>query len=114
GDSRAAARPRRRRRRWIAPVAIVCAVALLLGGAWIASRAVYFVGTDRQGFVTIYRGLPYDLPGGVHLYERFYTSGVPAEIVPVARRKKLLDHTLRSRNDAESLVNQLELGKLSQ
>jgi serine/threonine protein phosphatase PrpC len=114
GDSRAAARPRRHRRRWIAPVAIVCAVALLLGGAWIASRAVYFVGTDRQGFVTIYRGLPYDLPGGVHLYERFYTSGVPAEIVPVARRKKLLDHTLRSRNDAESLVNQLELGKLSQ
>jgi protein phosphatase len=104
---------RRRRRRWIAPVATVGVLVLVLGGLWIASRAVYFVGTDKQGFVTIYRGVPYDLPGGIHLYERFYTSGVPAEIVPAARRKKLLDHTWRSRGDAESLVNQLELGKLS-
>ena len=112
----APARTKRRRRggrRWVFPVAFLCVLALFLGGAWIATRAVYFVGTDSQGFVTIYRGVPYALPGGIHLYERFYTSGVPAEIVAPARRKKLLDHSLRSRNDAESLVNQLELGKLS-
>jgi protein phosphatase len=94
-------------------VALLCVLALVLGGLWLASRAVYFVGTDSQGFVTIYRGVPYDLPFGIHLYEHFYTSGVPAEIVPVVRRKKLLDHTWRSQNDAVSLVNQLELGKLA-
>jgi PPM family protein phosphatase len=104
---------KKRSRRWIAPVALVCVVVLVLGGLWIASRAVYFVGTDSQGFVTIYRGVPYDLPFGIHLYERFYTSGVPAEIVAPARRKKLLDHTWRSQNDAVSLVNQLELGRLT-
>jgi PPM family protein phosphatase len=113
GAEPVASKKRRRSRRWIAPVAVVCVLALIVGGLWIASRAVYFVGTDSQGFVTIYRGVPYDLPFGIHLYERFYTSGVPAQIVPVARRSKLLDHTWRSQDDAVSLVNQLELGKLS-
>jgi serine/threonine protein phosphatase PrpC len=108
-----ATKRKRRSRRWIAPVAVVCVLAVVVGGLWIASRAVYFLGTDSQGFVTIYRGVPYDLPFGIHLYERFYTSGVPAEIVPATRRSKLLDHTWRSQNDAVSLVNQLELGKLS-
>ena len=105
--------PERRRRRWIAPVAAVCVLAVVLVAAWIASRAVYFVGTDSQGFVTIYRGVPFDLPAGIHLYERFYTSGVPAQTVSPARRKKLLDHTWRSQRDATSLVNQLELGRLN-
>jgi protein phosphatase len=94
-------------------VAVVSVLAVVLVALWIASRAVYFVGTDSQGFVTVYRGVPFDLPAGIHLYERFYTSGVPAEIVPPARRKKLLDHTWRSQRDATSLVDQLELGRLT-
>jgi protein phosphatase len=106
----------RRRRRVPRPVKIaliVLAIALpLLVGGWLASRAVYFVGTDKHGLVTIYRGLPYDLPAGVRLYERFFVSGVPAREVPVARRKRLLDHTLRSQRDAENLLNDLELGRL--
>jgi protein phosphatase len=114
GEGRPArAGPRRRSRRWIAPIAIAGVLAVVVVGLWIASRAVYFVGTDSQGFVTIYRGVPYDLPAGIHLYERFYTSGVPAEIVPPGRRKKLLDHTWRSQRDAVSLVDQLELGRLT-
>jgi PPM family protein phosphatase len=113
GAEPAPVRKKRSRRRWIAPVALLCVLALILGGLWLASRAVYFVGTDSQGFVTIYRGVPYDLPFGIHLYEHFYTSGVPAEIVSPARRSKLLDHTWRSQNDAVSLVNQLELGRLA-
>ena len=31
------------------------------------------------GFVTVYRGMPYDLPAGLHLYGVNYESGVPAD-----------------------------------
>jgi protein phosphatase len=64
--------------------------------------------------VTVYRGLPWDLPAGIHLYESYYVSGVPAADLSAARRKDLLDHRLRSQHDATNLVDQLELGKVSQ
>ena len=87
----------------------------LLGGAgWLASRQLYFIGTNAQGVITIYRGLPYDLPGGVRLYESFYVSGVAASSLPAARRSSLLDNRLRSEKDAASLVRDLELGKVTQ
>ena len=38
------------------------------------SRQVYFVGTNDAGLVTLYRGVPYDLPFGVDLYEEDYAS----------------------------------------
>ena len=46
----------------------------LIVGAWLATRAVYFVGTDPADgrTVAIFRGLPYELPFGIHLYERWY------------------------------------------
>jgi protein phosphatase len=109
----AASRRRRVPRKLIALITVVVVAVPLAIGLWLASRGVYFVGTDRQGIVTVYRGLPYDLPFGVRLYERFYASGVPAADVPGQRRAKLLDHTLRSQRDAESLVDNLELGKLA-
>jgi PPM family protein phosphatase len=63
--------------------------------------------------VTIYRGLPYNLPFGVPLYETYYVSGVPASIVPAARRSQLLNNNLRSQSDATSLVMDLEQGRIS-
>jgi protein phosphatase len=103
---------RRRGRRGARPaLAVMVVAALLLAGGWIASRAVYFVGTDH-GFVTVFQGLPYELPGGVKLYQPEYTSGVPASELPANRRKTLLDHTLRSRKDAADLVRKLELGQV--
>jgi protein phosphatase len=62
--------------------------------------------------VTIYRGLPYELPFGIELYENWYESGVPLAAVPTERREKLLDHQLRSRDDAEDLVRALEKGQV--
>jgi len=62
--------------------------------------------------VTLYRGLPYDLPLGLELYAPKYTSNVPARAVPRARRGRVLDHEWRSRGDAEDLVRQLEQGTL--
>jgi protein phosphatase len=105
--------PRKRRRRLpFAIVAVVCVVALLGVAAWLATRAVFFVGTDSTGVVTIYRGLPYELPFGLKLYERYYASGVPATELPARRRRNLLDNELRSRSDATDLVRQLETGQL--
>jgi PPM family protein phosphatase len=105
--------PRKRRRRLpFAIVAVVAVVAVLGVAAWLATRAVFFVGTDSSGVVTIYRGLPYELPLGLKLYEQYYASGVPATELPARRRRSLLDNELRSRSDATDLVRQLETGQL--
>jgi protein phosphatase len=108
---------RRRRQRSAKPVAallsVIVVLALVGAGGYLATRQLYFIGTDAQGVVTIYRGLPYDLPLGVHLYETVYVSGVPAVLIPADRRASLLDNRLRSQKDAISVVRSLELGKLS-
>jgi PPM family protein phosphatase len=108
-------KPKRRRRRSGGMMLLVLAIVLpLCVGAWLATRAVYFIGTDPGPgqSVTIYRGLPYELPFGVDLYEKWFKSGVPLAAVPEDRRAKLLDHQLRSRDDAEDLVNALEKGQV--
>jgi PPM family protein phosphatase len=95
-------------------IAILVVLFLIGGGGYLATRQLYFVGTNQQGIVTIYRGLPYTLPAGIRLYETFYTSGVPASLVPANRRGSLLNNNLRSQSDATSLVMDLETGKISQ
>jgi PPM family protein phosphatase len=108
-EAPAEGRPRRSRIRGLAPTVAVLAILGMLGaGAWIATRAMYFVGTTDDGFVAVYRGLPYELPVGLKLYQREYTSGVHSSQVPAARRRALLDHELRSENDAADLVRKLE------
>jgi serine/threonine protein phosphatase PrpC len=105
---------RRRRRSGGTLLLMVAVIIPLLVGAWLATRAVYFVGTDAGAgrTVTIYRGLPYELPFGIDLYETYYESGVPLADVPAARRERFTDHQLRSRDDAEDLVIRLEKGQV--
>jgi protein phosphatase len=112
--SQPASRPRRRPRlRWLRPVLVVAAIAfLVLAGAWTATRAVYFVGTDEDGFVTVYQGLPFDGPLGIKLYADAYVSAVPASEIRPSRRAVILDHRLRSQADASDLVRKLELGQV--
>ena len=107
-----AGRPRWRRRAvvWLLLLAFV-GLPVALGGL-LALRSVYFVGSDRQGFVTIYRGLPYELPFGIDLYQTNYTSGVSRELVPQGRQDAIAEHELRSRDDAYDWVRQLERGRL--
>jgi PPM family protein phosphatase len=106
-------RPRpapRRRGRWL-PRTIIAAVLILaiaVGALVVVTRSVYFVGTNDDGLVTLYRGLPYDLPAGVRLYTPRYVSGVPALSVSGPRRKRVLDHQLRSRGDAADLIKSLD------
>jgi PPM family protein phosphatase len=89
-------------------------ILLIVGaGIWGAAQAVYFVGVDeRSGVVTIYRGLPYELPFGLELYDRFYASGVTLDQVPAQRRATFTEHKLRAKDDAEDLVAELERGDL--
>jgi hypothetical protein len=63
--------------------------------------------------VTIYRGFPYDLPAGIHLYETYTVSGVPASLVPPDRRGTFFNNQLRSQSDALNLIRELELGEVS-
>ena len=107
---RRAASPRRRGLITGALIALV--VAVLLVGFYFGSREFYFVGTSDQGLVSLYRGLPYDLPAGVELYELEYATAVPAASMDARQRDAILGHDLRSRGDAIDLIRQLEQGRL--
>ena len=115
-DGRATPPRRRRGLRYGKSAAALLATLIVLflfgGGGWLATRQLFFIGTDSQGFVTVYRGLPYNLIAGVRLYETFYESGVPASTLAPAERRRLLSHDLRSQSNAQRLVNDLELGKV--
>jgi hypothetical protein len=105
------ARPSRWRaaRRGVTGAVVLIAVAAAVVGLYAGSRQFYFLGTDSRGVMTLYRGLPYDLPLGIHLYTKEYASDVPAASITNAReRRALLDHTLRSRSEAVSRLRALE------
>jgi len=94
-------------------VAILVVLGFALSGGYLATRQLYFLGTNRQGIVVLYRGLPYQLPFGFDLYETYYVSGVPAQTIPVDRRADLLNHDLHAQNSGIRLINDLELGKIT-
>jgi protein phosphatase len=104
-------RPRKRRpRRILIGVVVLAVLAGATAGAVAGLHRVYFVGSDR-GLVTLYRGVPYELPFGVHLYQKRYVSSVPAKSLTPTERRRLLDHQLRSKSDAADLVRNLEQGR---
>ncbi len=112
---RAAQAPGGRRRRWkpgIGTLLVVFVAALLASGVYFASKAIYFVGADREGFVSVYQGVPYELPLGINLYREDYVSGINLSQLPASERTTITDHRLRARSDADDLVRQLELGRL--
>jgi protein phosphatase len=114
GEPKPPPSPRRRRwRRRLVALSILGALLVTVGlGLYAGVNSVYFVGTDDAGRVTLFRGVPYQLPLGLDLYAPSYKTGIPAASLAPARRDTLLDHKLRSQSDAADLVNQLELGQL--
>lgn len=110
--SRATHARRSRGRRALTALVVVAVVAAIGAGAVLGARQVYFLGTDDAGLVTMYRGVPYQLPLGVDLYSPEYSSSVPARALGHERRGRLLNHEWRSRHDASDLLRQLERGTL--
>jgi PPM family protein phosphatase len=104
--------PARRERRWprrvvVALVTLIVTVGLAALAVW-GARQIYFLGTDDGGRLTLYRGLPYDLPLGIHLYSEVYAAPVQVNSLPANRRDSATDHTLRFHDDAVSLLDDLQ------
>ena len=74
----------------------------------IGARQVWFLGTDEGGRITLYRGLPYDLPLGIALYSENESIALTLDALPEERRAVVTEHELRSRDDAVSLVEDLQ------
>ena len=102
-------RPRRWPRRLAKSLAGVAIVAVIAGGAIYGLHHVYFLGTDSGGRVALYRGLPYDLPLGIKLYSEVYAAPVQVAAIPGGRQDSATNHTLRSRADAISLIDDLQV-----
>jgi PPM family protein phosphatase len=102
-------RPRRRPLRRLAKVlAVVLVLAAVAFGAWYGNRQIWFLGTDDAGRVSLYRGAPYELPFGIALYEERYSTPVQTGSLPPRRRDAVTGHELRSREDAVSLIEDIE------
>ena len=104
----AAKPPRRRLRRAAKVLAALVLIAALAFGAWYGNRQVWFLGTDDGGRVALYRGLPYELPFGIVLYDERYASPIQTAGLPPKRRDAVSGHDLRSREDAVSLIEDIE------
>ena len=104
----AAAKPHRRLRTAAKVLAVAVVLAAIAFGAWYGNRQVWFLGTDDAGRVALYRGLPYELPFGIELYDERYASPIQTESLPPRRRDAVTGHDLRSREDAVSLIEDIQ------
>jgi serine/threonine protein phosphatase PrpC len=104
--------PRLRRRLTIGAVVLVI-VGVLASAAVLATQAVYFIGTDANGQITVYNGVPYALPGGMRLYTQYFVSGITVRELSALERRRLFNNQLRSQQSATKLVNQLELDRIA-
>jgi serine/threonine protein phosphatase PrpC len=99
----------RRRRRILGWVVAAAAAIVIIGGGFLAARSVYFLGTDQNGEVALYRGLPYQLPLGISLYSK--QSSIPVQVGTLSedRQRAVTGHTLRAKGDATDLANDIKL-----
>jgi len=106
------ARPRRRGpRRALKVLVVVLAIAAVGFAAWYGNRQIWFLGTDDAGRVALYRGAPYELPFGIKLYSERYSSPIQTQSLPGRRQDAVTGHDLRSRDDAVSLLEEIEKNK---
>jgi protein phosphatase len=104
-----AAKPKRRRLKTAAKILVpLLIVAALAFGAWYGNRQVWFLGSDDAGRVALYRGLPYELPFGIKLYDEHYASPIQTTALVGKRRDAVTGHDLRSRDDAVSLLEEIQ------
>jgi protein phosphatase len=106
------ARPRgavprsRLRRRVTGALALIVAAAVVVG-IYAGTRQFWFVGTNSRGVLTLYQGMPYNLPFGLHLYTESYVTSVPARHLTAHQRDNVLNQ-LKTKSDATGLIRQYE------
>jgi protein phosphatase len=100
---------RRGRRRYVTAAIVLVVLAAVVAGLYALDRKFWFVGTNDRGQVTLFRGLPYELPLGLKLYTEEYQSAVPVAAVSDRRQRTyVLDHHARSQGESTSLVRDIE------
>jgi len=98
----------RSRRMTLFALASVLLLALVGLGVFTVLTA-HFVGVEPDGRIAVYQGLPYDLPGGVHLYRAVRVSSrLYAAQLTVSERRRFFDHDLHSYGDTTRELNKLE------
>jgi protein phosphatase len=103
-----------KRRRWLRAGLILLAIAAVVAIAFLIARSIYFLGTDEDGRVAMYRGLPYELPLGIDLYSEQESIGVQAETLSPERQDVVTEHKLRSEDDARDILEDISSREGSQ
>jgi protein phosphatase len=85
-------------------IVVLLACAFAVWGLWRS----HFVGAEADGHVAVYQGLPWNIAGNVHLYRTVYVSPLLAAQLSQSERRKLFDHTLRTKSSALSIVHRYE------
>jgi protein phosphatase len=101
-------RPRRPPRAVLLGLTATILIALVALGAYTVSTA-HFIGVEPDGHVAIYQGLPYDLPGGIHLYRPVQISSrLLAAQLTEKERRRLFNHDLQSFGNSKHQLTQYE------
>jgi PPM family protein phosphatase len=95
------------RRALFALLVLVLIVAVCGFAVWGLWRS-HFVGTESDGHVVVYQGLPWNVVGNVKLYRAVYVSPLLADQLSQAERRKLFDHSLYSEDSARAQVRRYE------
>jgi len=109
-----AARPGRRRRivrRVVGLLALLVVIGAIVFGATYGLRHAWFLGTDDAGRVTLYRGVPYELPFGIKLWSEKYSAPIQTDSLPERRQDAVTGHSVRSHADATELLEEIERGQ---
>ena len=96
-------------RRRVVFVSLLLLLVLIAGGlgVWGLWRS-HFVGAEPDGHVAVYQGVPWNIAGNVHLYRTVYESPLLTAQLSRSERKKLFDHSLRSKSSALDEVRRYE------
>jgi protein phosphatase len=101
-------RSQRSRRITLLALAFAFLLTLVGRGVFTVSTA-HFIGVEPDGRVAVYQGLPYDLPGGIHLYRTVRVSSrLYAAQLTAGERRRFFDHGLHSYGDMTRELSTLE------
>jgi protein phosphatase len=98
----------RSRRATLIALALAFFVAIVGLGVFTVSTA-HFIGAEPDGRVAIYQGLPFDLPGDVHLYRPVRVSArLYAAQLTLSERRRFFNNDLHSYGDTTRELSRLE------